>query len=453
MIEFLLTAHTSTQAIGEFDSWESLLLSVCYSSSRFIESHSWERLNRYMDEIVILEIECEDEEGMESFLPEFLLGYNQLFCLRLNTKLSLLPEWIGNMHQLKCLDLYGNKLSVLPRCIEKLQNLTMLDIGGNQMTELPEWIGNLTNLKTLRLGDNQIHQFPQSISSLQRLTELSFSGNEFTLFPENIRGIRTLGFISCEKNRISFIPEWIHEFTRLYSFVCSENMITTLPIQFMMCRFLHELKYGDNPIEYIPAPLVRWIANLRNHRIHRDFYEDNQNVHDTTVQESMKNSIFTLLNDRNEMDEEELKKNILENEVIHISTKNALIEYMENKETHSILNITFCDLLKKVIPRIESHPTSKLELYQRLNEEMDDAECMCFTGRLTRLVNVLVGFYDDMKIEISANTQISVIISLVKKRHHLSDEDDLTEEAKNEIRQELQVRGYENELIETWLSV
>lgn len=453
MTKLILNSHRGVSSNLGGSSWNTLILQTRSRGVRMNEFYSWDRLNEIKDSVSILNISCQEEDDVCNDFPESLLEYGQLFALRIDTKLSSLPFWFGNMHQLRDLDISSNRLTVLPECIGGLVNLSMLDFGWNQITELPEWIGNLRNLKALLFEDNQIQQLPESFSSLQQLKELCFEGNRFTSFPENIRGIQTLQFIDCRGNQITSIPEWIQEFTRLDSFDCAQNMITTLPIQFIMCRSLLFLRYEGNPIEYIPQPLLRRIENLRNHRAHRNFYGDNQNVHDTSIQESIKNSIFTLLNDTGDISEEDLKKNILENEAINESTKNALIEYMENTETHSILNISFGDLLQKVIPRIDSHPTSKLDLYQRLNEEMGDAECMCFTGRLTRLVNVLAGFYDDIKIEISANTQISVIIALVKERHHLTDEDDLTEEAKTEIRQELQERGYDSDTIEPWLSV
>lgn len=47
---------------------------------------------------------------------------------------------------------------------------------------------------------------------------------------------------------------------------------------------------------------------------------------------------------------------------------------------------------------------------------MKDANCKCFTGRISRLVNCLVGFYDDIKIIISDSEQIGNIISLIGKK-------------------------------------
>ena len=40
--------------------------------------------------------------------------------------------------------------------------------------------------------------------------------------------------------------------------------------------------------------------------------------------------------------------------------------------------------------------------------------CKCFTGRLSRLINVLNGFYDDIIINIGTNEQIGNIIILIR---------------------------------------
>jgi hypothetical protein len=51
-----------------------------------------------------------------------------------------------------------------------------------------------------------------------------------------------------------------------------------------------------------------------------------------------------------------------------------------------------------------------------LNQEISDGLCMCFTGRLTRLLNTLVGFYPDVQIQISDSEQITNIIMSLKTR-------------------------------------
>ena len=130
-----------------------------------------------------------------------------------------------------------------------------------------------------------------------------------------------------------------------------------------------------------------------------------------------------------------------------------MIQQFQSSEIHSTLHVSFVDVLKKVILRIESNEEHKEELYVRLNQEMTESFGMCFTGRLTRLVNTLVVYYEDIRIEISSNEQISAVILQIKARHHLGDEDDLTDEVKIEIRTELKQRGYEDSVIEQWTSI
>ena len=54
---------------------------------------------------------------------------------------------------------------------------------------------------------------------------------------------------------------------------------------------------------------------------------------------------------------------------------------------------------------------------------MKEADCKCYTGRLTRLVNVLNGYYEDIKIHISDSEQISNIIISIKNK--LTDEEEI----------------------------
>ena len=84
----------------------------------------------------------------------------------------------------------------------------------------------------------------------------------------------------------------------------------------------------------------------------------------------------------------------------------------------------------------------KDDIKKILNEEILDAECKCFTGRITRIVNVLNGYYDDIKIGVSENEQIGTIISKM-----VSDGKE-----KNEIENELLERGIEKEVVDEWLA-
>jgi len=82
------------------------------------------------------------------------------------------------------------------------------------------------------------------------------------------------------------------------------------------------------------------------------------------------------------------------------------MEYSQDQSIHTILNVTFEEVLIAVWSKIRNH-INKEEIIKVLNIEMLDSECKCFTGRLTRLVNCLAGFDENIKMEISANEQMN----------------------------------------------
>jgi len=147
---------------------------------------------------------------------------------------------------------------------------------------------------------------------------------------------------------------------------------------------------------------------------------------------------------KNYNDEYEL--NYLANDVLTQKTKEALAEYCDNKDVHSILNITFEELLKSVFIEIESFDEeNQKSILEILNQEMEDSICKCFTGIISRLINCLSGFSDKVSIKISTNEEISNIIVVL--RNKIDDIDEL----KKAIVVEMTERGYDEATINEWL--
>jgi SOS response regulatory protein OraA/RecX len=124
--------------------------------------------------------------------------------------------------------------------------------------------------------------------------------------------------------------------------------------------------------------------------------------------------------------------------------KREVLNYCDDKTEHSIYLITFKDLFHYVMNRILKHP-DKDEIFKVLDEEIKDTICRCFTGRMTRLLNVLNGFYPDIKIQIGSNEQITNIILMLKEKY------DNVDVLKEKVKQELEERGYEVEVIKEWI--
>ena len=80
---------------------------------------------------------------------------------------------------------------------------------------------------------------------------------------------------------------------------------------------------------------------------------------------------------------------------------------------------------------------------------MKETMCKCFTGRMSRIINCLNGFSDLVQIEIKEESHIGNIIVLVRDR--LIDNYSV-EKHKEEVRIELEERGYSSDMIEEWVS-
>ena len=80
------------------------------------------------------------------------------------------------------LDCNYNQLTLLPDSIGNLTNLKELNCSENELTLLPESIGDLINLKVLYCNDNQLTKLPDTIINLKNIN--FFRRDEFILTPQ-----------------------------------------------------------------------------------------------------------------------------------------------------------------------------------------------------------------------------------------------------------------------------
>ena len=134
--------------------------------------------------------------------------------------------------------------------------------------------------------------------------------------------------------------------------------------------------------------------------------------------------------------------------VLTQQTKEIITEYIDCMDIHTMYDITFKELFTAVMIEIDSLSMDlQLEIQKRLNEEMQESECKCFTGRISRLVNCLSGYSNKVVIQISESEEISNIISIVMSKRGMKESDEI----KEEVRVALKERGYADEKIAEWL--
>ena len=277
----------------------------------------------------------------------------------------------------------------------------------------------MVNLQELILDKNKIKEI-KGLDKLINLEYLELSYNKIT----EIKGLDNL--VSLK-------------------YLClNNNQITELPLSLCNLRNLRYFYYYNNPIEHIPLPVQRWLDQMnRRVTVNNMVYNDGQNIHNHHIQTSFRRSLENILRDKNVLNIDTVKSEIINDNILTEQTKREILNYCDDKTAHATYLITYADLLVYVWSRI-SKSKNKADLCKILNQEISDGLCMCFTGRLTRLLNCLTGFYDDIELQISDSEQITNIIVALKKKY---DGDELVDK----VKAELVDRQYYVEVINEWL--
>jgi Leucine-rich repeat (LRR) protein len=404
------------------------------------------------------------EIGQLSSLTELYLGNNQLLAIPkeigqlssltelylFGNQLVSIPKEIGQLISLTQLNLHNNKLLAIPKEIGQLSSLTELYLGNNQLLAIPKEIGQLSSLTELYLFGNQLVSIPKEIGQLSSLTELDLCNNKLIKIPKEIGQLSSVTRLCLSHNQLKDIPKEIGQLSSLTELNLRNNRLTSLPIELIQLRQAR-IWYFGNQIEYIPPNLLRFLQRDRND--YQKVYSDGQNVHNHSIQDGISNSINYIMNQKPILTANQLSDFIIQNEYLSNQTKQLLMEYSENPDIHSRFGISFSELLLNVFSLIERHQeyqSHKDAIYSILNQEMTDAQCKCFTGRVSRLVNCLNGFDPNIIIQISNSEQIGNIIGLIQKQleatgiYSIQIHQDL-------VRKELLERDYDDKIINEWI--
>ncbi len=398
-------------------------------------------------------------------LPALPSGLLYLNCF--NNHLMYLPDILPT--GLIKLDCAYNKLINLPNTLPA--SLTTLDCNSNNISNLPDTLPD--SLTRLYCYHNQLINLPDTLPV--GLTELSCSYNKLINLPDTLPV--SLTKLDCKDNRLTILPDTLpvrltvfdcryNQLINLPNILpigllelnCSNNRITRIPYSIVNCRNLRNLNFNGNTIEYTHPVVHRFILNVGNFTAnhHRNVYSDTQSVHNSSIQESIRKSIASIIDTSKRtttmasQQEIILPKDFLDDPILSREAKSLIIEYCSDRTEHSLFLITFSELFVDVWQRIQSHPESN-NIKAIFDTEMLDAECKCFTGRISRLVNSLNGFFDDISVQIADSDQISNIITIARDK--LNRIDSYTVEFHRAlVSREMASRGYAQDQIDLWIS-
>ena len=422
--------------------------------------------NMSFENLQILSCSCNELTTLptEMYLPELLelnCYANKLQSLPINMNFPNLQELICSNNQLKSLpdkmnlpnlksfDCSNNQLVSLQDNMN-FPNLKSFDCSNNQLESLQDNM-NFPNLESFNCCKNQLESLPDDMI-LPNLKSFNCVNNQLKSLPNNMNFPNLKG-LSCSNNQLESLPNNMN-FPNLERLCCSNNQLESLPACILNFRNLLTFRCTNNRIE-LSVQFVRFIDRIINRENNLiNVYNDGQNVHNSTIQLTVRESInqITLRTDVPKYNIEQLSILIIENNILTETTKSQLFEYCNDMSVHSLLLLTFSEVLWFIIQTIitDFQMKEQEEIFNILNQEIKDTKCKCFSGRMCRVINCLNGFSHLVNININDGEQIGNIIVLVKNKLESSDNYTI-EKHKSEVQNELLERGYDIETINLWL--
>jgi hypothetical protein len=156
------------------------------------------------------------------------------------------------LQRLQRLDLSENYLSTLPPELGELRELRVLDLFANRLASIPESSLTAPGLTRLDLARNRLSSLPDSVGKLNELRELDVAANRLSLLREAAvpNGLTKLDLTA---NEIVSLPDVFGSMAHLRELIADDNRITYLPADVSSSQSLRLLSLRDNPIAELPA--------------------------------------------------------------------------------------------------------------------------------------------------------------------------------------------------------
>ncbi len=311
-------------------------------------------------------------------------------------------------NQLKYLYIKSGTLRRLPISDEVANSIEVIHLDFTNLETLPD-ISKCNKLRELTINHSNLNRFRPSYVLPPSLKILNLRYNhiddvDFTLFKMNPDLKLNFSFNNLNNETI-------------------DNIIMVNPRADIKMQnryhFIRITSYNYNNIEI--QNLMNNVMNNNNEIIpnnNGNILENNtQTVHLSSINKSIITSYNIILKyiqthkikvskDHNSTISEIINK-FHEFNLFDVSSflKQQLLEF----SIHSILEIKYVDLLTIVYAVIKSHEDYK-NLIERFHTEIVESTGVCFTGRMNRLINVLVGYIDGVVVSISLKEEIQMSI-------------------------------------------
>ncbi len=170
-------------------------------------------------------------------LPDWVRQFTGLEYLRLAYRhlnsygnLRALPDWIGELRELRGLLVQGCKLRHLPESVGALENLENVAISACQLTDTPAGLWRLPKLKYLTLSQNQLTALPKDID-LPALETLQLAHNKLQTLPAALlQGCPQLVRLNLNNNPLETLPAGIERIEHLEMDLAIRQRLAPKPV-------------------------------------------------------------------------------------------------------------------------------------------------------------------------------------------------------------------------------
>jgi Leucine-rich repeat (LRR) protein len=393
---------------------------------------------------------CCDFSG--SFIQQLNSTFTSLVNLErlilANCKINFIDPTIGNMKKLTVLDLTRNDITEVPDSLYTLENLRELSLFKNNLIKFDPPIGSMPNLTLLNIADNRLTEFSAGLCYCKLIEYLDIGTNDITIIPSDVGNLINMKTFKLSFNMINQIPSELRNLEKLRTFYITDNIltdlppvfdglkslvrlnisnnrITLLPMNIINARNLEIFAFDNNPILSIHPSVRRFIDNVVNPE-KKNLYNDNQNIHNPTMQKGFIESAQNLINLSMVIESDQIVSQILNDTVLTDECKNEICSMYQCGEIQMVLNIKYKDMFEYVWTFIHNYGNFdeeiKKEIKKIMNGDIIDVKNLCFTGKITQVLNCLNGFTPLVSMQISENEDIGNIIINAKKHLIISGE-------------------------------
>jgi phage antirepressor YoqD-like protein len=296
------------------------------------------------------------------------------------------------------------------------------------------------NLENIECSDNNL----ANIKYFPKLKVLQCYNNKIT----KLLDYETLITLCCGDNLINELGNY----PNLQVFDCSNNKLTNLP-NINNWRMLEYIRYNDNPIIHLAPHIIRAIMRINHPTLNNNnafhVFNDDQNIHNSNIQKTIKKSIEEITKTAPKISYEEMMNEINTSTQIEDVVKQIINKLVNSSELLVSIQLNYKEILYYVWNIIREH-SNKDEIISILNSEIKESYDKCFVGKVGRLINSLNGFDSRINIEINDNEQIGNIIILIQNKLETKGEYTI-ESHKDLVRKELQERSFDDSVINEWI--